>query len=287
MIDRAPLPAPILLLGGSGLVGRAWRERLEYLDLPWSAPVRSELDLADPDTPRRIEQGPWKLIINAAAIADVDAAERDEPHARRINGEAVGAIAKACATSGARLLHYSTDYVFDGNAAAPYSVRHVRNPINAYGRSKALAEELIEISGAHWLIIRTSWVYAPWARNFVGLIAHKLRERPTITVPDAQRGRPTSAEHLVRASCKLLAHRAEGIWHLTDGGSCTRYEMACEIASHLPGAGAVTRAESAHQPGTAPRPLYCVLDLARTENLLGPTEDWRVRLADVVARLEW
>ncbi len=282
---RLGIEAPALLLGGEGMLGRAWRESLEGAGIGYAAPGLEEVDFTDPKTIEPIGRGGWRTVINCAAYTDVDGAEQNEGLAERINGWAVGELARGCAGSGALLVHYSTDYVFDGLAAAPYRIDERRSPVGAYGRSKALGEEMVEESGCRYLMIRTSWLYAPWGKNFVGTIAGLLASRPEIRVVADQRGRPTSAEHLARISAALLVKGVEGTRHVTDGGECSWFELASEIA-RLRGGGCVKACTTAEYPRAARRPAYSVLDLAETEGEVGAMPHWRANLADVLMRAE-
>jgi dTDP-4-dehydrorhamnose reductase len=187
---------------------------------------------------------------------------------------------------GAVLVNYGTDYVFNGRATSPYHANEPREPLNAYGRSKAVGEELLERSGASFLHLRTSWLYAPWGNNFVRTIAKLLHEKPSLKVVDDQRGRPTSAEHLARTTLALLDRGATGTVHATDGGECTWYAFAREIGRLTGAPGTVESCTSAEFPRPAKRPAYSVLDITGTERLIGPMPDWKANLADVVARLE-
>lgn len=184
------------------------------------------------------------------------------------------------------LVTYSTDYVFDGQAQRPYRTGEKRAPLNAYGRSKAVGEELLERSGGRWMNIRTSWLYAPWGNNFVRTIAKLLREKPSIKVVNDQRGRPTSAEHLAAATLAMIDAGATGHQHVTDGGECTWYEFAVEIGRLIAAPGKVEPCTSAEFPRPAKRPAYSVLDLTETEQLIGSMPDWRANLAHVVKRME-
>lgn len=268
------------------MVGRAWRELLTRLGATFEAPPSREINLASGAGLERISAGGFKTVINCAALTDVDASEADPARAMAVNGDGAGAVARACAAAGAALVHYSTDYVFDGKDRAPSGVGHVRCPVNAYGRSKARGEELIETSGGDWLIVRTSWVYAPWGNNFVRTLARALGERPEVRVRRDQTGRPTSAENLARVTLRLFDSGARGIWHVADDGvPCTRYDMAIEIAATLGGSARVLP-DDGPAPARAPRPAHSVLDLSRTSGRLGPLEDWRTLLASVLRRLE-
>lgn len=275
-----------LLLGDRGMLGRAFHELFKRegifvkgIDLP-------ELDITDADRVGRELAASYSAVINCAAYTNVDGAEADEPAARRANADGPRTLAAACAQAGVPLVHYSTDYVFSGDAVAPYRVDEPLNPLGAYGRTKAEGEIAIRESGAAHLILRTSWLYAPWANNFVRTI-HKLsKERDTLKVVDDQRGRPTNAEHLAQSTLRLLHLQARGTLHVTDGGECTWFGFASEIVRLAGHACSVTPCTTAEFPRPAKRPAYSVLDLSETEKLLGAMPDWRLQLADVIKRLE-
>ncbi len=285
--------APLFLISPDGMLGRAFsalfegkagasRTRIPGQRLPFDALSYPSLDLRDASSIERAVQPGCSLVINCAAYTDVDGAEQHEADANAVNAEGVGLLAARCRAVGACLLHFSTDYVFDGRASTPYPVDAPRAPQNAYGRSKARGEELLEASGAEYLIVRTSWLYAPWGKNFVDTIARAARERPALRVVNDQRGRPTSAEYLAERSFALATQGARGAYHVTDGGECTWYDFASEIV-RLEGASArVEPCTSAEFVRPAQRPAYSVLDLARTESLLGPSRPWQENLADVL-----
>lgn len=198
-----------------------------------------------------------------------------------------GSPRRACRRGiGAAVVHFGTDYVFDGRARAPYRVDAPLAPAGAYGRSKARGERALRERGAAHLYVRTSWLYAPWSKNFVRTIAALADARPELRVVDDQRGRPTSAEHLARATLELWDRGARGTFHVTDGGECTWFEFAREVVRLRGASCRVVPCTTAEFPRPAPRPAYSVLNLYETEALLGATDDWRVRLADVVPRLE-
>jgi dTDP-4-dehydrorhamnose reductase len=180
---------------------------------------------------------------------------------------------------GATLVTFGTDYVFDGRSARPYAVDHPRAPQNAYGRSKALGEQLVEQSGAAHLSVRTSWLYAPWGNNFVLMMARLTRERDVVRVVDDQRGRPTSAQHLARTTLSLVEAGVLGTFHVTDGGECTWHGLATVIRDHLRHDCTIEPVTSAEFPRPAPRPPYSVLDLSATEALLGPMPSHRQSVA--------
>lgn len=285
-------PDRVLILGSRGMLGRAWTGLLTAHGIAFDALGRDRLDLEDHDAVRAIDVAPYSHLVNCAAWTAVDDAETMYERAHAANAEAVGLLAESCAHAGTRFVTYSTDYVFDGNADAPYPTDHPREPVNAYGRSKSAGEELLERLGsgdAPWLCIRTSWVYAPWGKNFVRTIAGAARARPELRVVDDQRGRPTSAEGLARSSLALLQADAAGFAHATDGGECSWFEFASQIVRLLrpaDGIAAVHSCGSDEYPRPAPRPVYSVLDISETESMIGPMTPWQDALGDVLRRLD-
>lgn len=280
-----PLPGPVVLIGHDGMLGTAWRAELDRAGIPHHDVGFPSFDLTRADHLDALPLQAGGVVVNCSGWTDVDGAEKDEAAATRINGDAVGALADRCAAADCLLVHYSTDYVFDGDATSPYPVDGLQRPLSAYGRSKAVGERKLWASGARSLLVRTSWLYAPWANNFVRTIARLARERPTLSVVDDQRGRPTSAEHLAATTRRLVESGVRGIVHVTDGGECTWYEFARAIAEAVAPSCAVKPCTTAEFPRPARRPPYSVLDLGRTEAVLGPMPHWRTALADVLARL--
>jgi dTDP-4-dehydrorhamnose reductase len=155
----------LLVIGADGMLGRCWTELLTARGIEHVATELADLDITDPSAVEGFIPPGTRWVVNCAAYTLVDAAEEHEALANDVNGHAVGRMAERCRAVGAKLLHYSTDYVFDGNATTPYRTDHALKPVNAYGRSKALGEELIARSGVEHLLVRSSWLYAPWANN--------------------------------------------------------------------------------------------------------------------------
>lgn len=275
----------IVLISPDGMLGRAWAELLRSRGLSFATLTYPSFDMTNAS---HVEAGVpvgTSLVINCAAWTDVDGAETREADATRVNGDAVGLLADRCRAVGAKLVHYSTDYVFNGQASEPYRVDQARQPLNAYGRGKAEGERRVLASGCDHMIARTSWLYAAWGNNFVRTIAKLARERPSLRVVNDQLGRPTSAVHLAQASLKMIECGAAGIHHITDGGQCSWFEFATAIAAHSNPACRVEPCSSAEFPRPALRPAYSVLDLSRTEALIGPMPAWERNLAQVLAEL--
>jgi dTDP-4-dehydrorhamnose reductase len=277
---------PVAVVGALGMLGRAWRELLLKRDIDHTGLDLPTLDITDPESIAEHIGKDVRIVVNCAAFTDVDGAEDQEALAHKLNAQAVGYLAEHCKKIGATLIHYSTDYVFDGQAQTPYPTDHPRDPINAYGRTKAGGEQLIETSGCDFLQIRTSWLYAPWARNFVGTMIRLTRERDELQVVDDQRGRPTSAQHLATASLALLEKGERGTFHITDGGECSWYGFTCEIKRIAGNTCEVKPCTSDQFKRPAERPAYSVLDISRAESVLGPAPDWKQNLADVIGQME-
>lgn len=285
----------IVLIGAGGMLGRAFAAELRARNLEYTALTRAELDLADPESVERaasrrewVCRGPY--ILNCAAWTDVDGAEANEAKATAVN--ALTGLVRIARSWEAITVNFSTDYVFNGNASSPYTVDMKREPLNAYGRSKAAGEKTLESFPETWFNIRTSWLYEAWGKNFVLTMRKLLMEKPVIRVVNDQRGRPTSATHLARTTLALLDRASVGShaefgghYHITDGGECTWYEFAREIGRLSGAPGRVEPCTSAEFPRPAKRPAYSVLDLSQTEALLGPMPDWRINLADVLRRV--
>ncbi len=274
----------LFVVAPSGMLGRAWMELLQERGLPHLSGGRPSLDILDPSSVEAGIPSDVDVIVNCSAWTDVDGAETYEADATRVNGLGVRILAERAKRIGAVLVHYGTDYVFDGNGTAPYPVDAPLAPLNAYGRSKAAGELALHESGCAHLYLRTSWLYAPWGKNFVLTIAKLAKDRPSLRVVDDQRGRPTSAEHLARTTLALLEKGARGFLHATDGGECTWHELAAHVAARVNPSCVVEPCSSDEYPRPAKRPAYSVLDLGPTEALIGPMGDWRVHVDHVLER---
>ncbi len=285
MVDATSSPR-VLLLGADGMLGQAWHRLLQGEGLVHDTRLFPDFDLTKREHVEGLPLGEFDVVVNCTGWTNVDGAETDEAAATVLNGDCVGWLADQCAARSCTLVHYSTDYVFEGDATSPYPVDHPRSPLNAYGRSKAVGEERIEASGAAFLLLRTSWLYAPWAGNFVRTMARLGKERDSLKVVDDQRGRPTSAEHLAATSLALLGKNARGILHVTDGGECTWCDLARAVIEAVNPSCTVSPCTTDEFPRPARRPAYSVLDLGPTEALVGPMPHWTEQVAAVVARLE-
>lgn len=263
----------IVLLGSTGMLGRAWICELTNRTVDFLEPGR--INVRNIDLPLV----PGDVVVNCIGYTDVDKAEDEEWVATEVNGVFVGRLARHCKEKGAKLVHYSTDYVFDGSSTK-YQPHHDPNPINAYGRSKFVGEKFLEFSGCEYLNIRTSWLYAPWGHNFVRTMLSLSKDRDSLAVVNDQFGCPTSCFHLVSSTLSIIEQ--EGTWHITDGGSCSWFEFAKEIVEKRC---TVEPCSTNEFPRPAPRPHCSILAVEQTESVLGTLPSWRQNLSEVLSEI--
>ena len=273
----------VVLLGAGGMLARALiREVPSGCNL--SPLTRAELDVRDSEAIARVlrEVKP-RYVINASAYSNVDGAESNSAEAFAVNADAVGEMARLCAASGCGLVHYSTDYVFDGAAEGFYAESDEPNPLSVYGKSKLAGEQHARSIERH-LVIRSQWLFGGAGKSFVSTV----RERALAGIPtraaDDQFGCCTYTTDLARTSWELLALNATGVYHVANRGLVSRYSLARQIFDSLGAAQLLSRCSSAEFAG-APRPRSSPLDVTRTEHLLGrsmPT--WRDALDRYLGR---
>jgi dTDP-4-dehydrorhamnose reductase len=292
----------VLVTGSRGQVGSEVARVLEGL-AEVTAHDRTTLDLADAAAiAARVRESRPDVIVNAAAYTAVDQAESDEPRAHAVNAAAPAVLAAEARRLGAVLLHFSTDYVFDGNKAAPYIEEDATAPLGAYGRTKLEGERAIAASGCDHAILRTSWVYGPHGKNFMLTMLRLGRERGELRVVDDQHGAPTSSLQLAALTRALLApegridrasldrvRAGSGIYHATAAGETTWCGFARAIFEAGP-AGMpkprVVAIATKDYPTPARRPANSRLSnekLARNFGVRIP--DWRNGLAEALSRL--
>lgn len=269
-MKRGAVGRKILLTGKNGQVG--WELQRALAPLGEVVAVdRRILDLASADSIRAvIREVKPQLIVNPAAYTAVDQAENESALAQAVNAVAPGVMAEEAKRLGAALVHYSTDYVFDGSKTAPYTEDDAPNPLNAYGRTKLAGEQAIQAVGGQHLILRTSWVYGLRGRNFLKTILRLAKEREELKIVDDQLGAPTWSRLLAEATAQILARQdadmpgSGGLYHLAAGGVTSWYGFARAILDEqgrLAG-GAVSRLTpipTADYPLPAMRPAYSVM----------------------------
>ncbi len=284
----------LLLFGTSGQVGTEVRR---LLGDAWElhAPSETAVDFRDPAGLRAVVRSVHPdAVVNAAAYTAVDKAESDVGLAEAINADGPQVLAEEAERLGALLVHYSTDYVFDGAATRPYREDDPPAPVSAYGRTKLDGERRILASGTRAIILRTSWVFSPYGQNFLLTMRRLFGEREAVRVVSDQRGAPTAAHALADATLTVLRDDPErercGLYHCTAGGETTWHGFAAAILARM-GAAARCRAvepiTTAEYPTPARRPAYSLLDASRFVGTFGWTRtSWEQQLDEVWARLE-
>lgn len=234
------------------------------------------------------------LVINAAAYTAVDKAESESAQAMAVNCDAAANLAAACAERGARLIHLSTDFVFDGSASSPYTTDAATAPLGAYGRSKLAGEQAVTGTLPTALVMRTAWVYSAFGANFVKTMLRLMAERPELSVVADQVGTPTWARGLAEALWRAVERPGlAGIHHWTDAGVCSWYDFALAIAEEAVALGLLDSMPLIHPipasayPTPAQRPAYSVLDKDSTWRALA-TEGlhWRVQLRAMLQEMK-
>ncbi len=288
----------ILTTGAAGQLGR---------ELSACAPAaheltshdRTTLDLADEHSIALVlEQARPDVIINAGAYTQVDAAEENRDLAAAVNGKAVAQLAEYARTAGARLIHFSTDFVFHGDQTTPYATTAATQPINAYGESKLLGEQaLLAAIPQQSVLIRTAWVYSAYGNNFVHTMLRLMRERESIIVVSDQVGSPTWAAGLAEFVWQFVARETvdqkgmHGIYHWTDAGVASWYDFAVAIQDIALELNLLDRqipirpVSSAEYPTVATRPHYSVLDKSATVAAGFAPRHWRHTLRDMLTNL--
>jgi dTDP-4-dehydrorhamnose reductase len=283
-----------LLLGANGQVGNELRRSLAAMGevVPTTRsgqlPDGGRCEIADFDRPdtlvELVERIQPTVVINAAAYTAVDKAEDDIEAAFRANAEAPGVLARACADRGIPFVHYSTDYVFDGQGTRPYREDDATSPLGVYGASKLAGEEAVREAGGRHVILRTAWVYGQYGHNFLRTMLRVGVDRDELRVVADQSGTPTPASLIADVTVELLRKQesVSGTFHLTPRGETSWHGFAEAIFDEAVMRGLLTRApqvfpiSTIDYPTRARRPSYSRLDVTKLEQQLGHTlPDWR------------
>lgn len=269
-----------LVTGSAGMLGTDLVQALDSRGYDVGAATRASADLGDPHVVRELVRG-FDVVVNCAAWTAVDDAESHEMDALLANAVVPDLLARSVAESGGRMVHVSTDYVFDGSATTPYAENAPTAPTSAYGRTKAAGEEAVRAAlPSRHLVVRTAWLYGAHGRCFPRTIARVARERGEVSVVDDQVGQPTWTVDVAELVVRLVeAEAAPGTYHATSSGQCSWFDFAREVVAadgQDPAVVVPTTSDAFVRP--APRPAYSVLghDALRRVGVQ-PIGDWRDR----------
>lgn len=283
------METPVVLIGAGGMLATSIQRLVQQRGElnAWRFLSQSELDITVPDrVAETLDSLRPAWVVNASGYTNVDGAEADTEAAFGLNAHAVGTLAVACRQRQIRLLHYSTDYVFNGSASQPWKEDDPTGPLNVYGRSKLDGEIAVRESGVEHLLIRSSWLYAAHGRNFVRTILNRLQTAGNARVIDDQRGRPTSCDDLAAMTIDLMNAPCRGTMHVTNDGEASWFEFACAIRDMGAPDSIVEPCSTDAYPTAATRPRYSTLDLSRVRRALGRSpRHWRTALEPVVKAL--
>ncbi|MGI9484139.1 MAG: dTDP-4-dehydrorhamnose reductase [Hyphomicrobiales bacterium] len=281
----------ILVTGADGQLGAHFCALARTRNAEVHGFGRKQLDVSDEaKVSQAIEELRPDVVVNAAAYTNVDGAENDREGAYQVNRNGPAHLARACAKTSARLIHISTDFVFDGETGQPYRPFDTPNPINVYGQSKLAGErEILGLLPSSSAIIRTSWLYAPERRNFVTVMLEKLSNEAELSVVCDHISTPTSTESLCQAILAAIEHSASGTFHWADCGIASRYDFACAIYEYARACGLISNECNIIPIGSeafetvAPRPGFTALDSQASRDAFAlPAIHWRERLLAVI-----
>ncbi|RYZ29864.1 MAG: dTDP-4-dehydrorhamnose reductase [Chitinophagaceae bacterium] len=281
----------ILVTGSNGQLGSELKELASlYPDFEFAFLTRDELPLGIISTiANTITAYNPQYVINCAAYTAVDKAESEREETFKVNAESVGEMARICAEIGAKFIHISTDYVFDGNRKSPLKEDDSVSPINVYGESKLAGEEAALKNNPHTIIIRTSWVYSFYGKNFVKTMMRLMAEKDSISVVNDQWGSPTYAADLAKAILKIIesGNGHSGIFHFSNDGIITWFEFAKEIGAQLQTSCTIQPTTTANFPTPAKRPFYSVMDKSKISQLYSITpRPWKESLQECLQKLK-
>ena len=279
-LTHEPLP---VIVGAAGMLGQQLSTILSAAHSRTVCATRDEIDITDYWATRwDLERLGATVVINCAAYTDVDGCESNLGQARRVNGKGAGNLARACQQVGSRLIHISTDFVFDGKGRRPYREEDPTCPVSAYGRSKLEGEQAVASAAPEAVILRCSWLYGPHGRNFISSILGAARAGRPLRIVDDEHGTPTYTADLAHAIVRLLEVEHSGILHFANTGVCSRIEFAREALRQAGLEGAdvqAIRTDELDRP--ARRPPYSALATGRYTELTGSApRRWEETLRD-------
>lgn len=271
----------VLITGAGGQLGQCFRKKAQnFPEIEFTFATSQDLDLSQfAVVGAYLRQNEFDFCINCAAYTNVEQAEREQEMAFLINAESVKNLAEACEDSEIKLIHFSTDYVFDGKKSSPYTETDPTEPLNVYGASKLLGEQYIQEQTNRYLIFRTSWLYSDIGKNFFNTIRTKAEAGEALNITTSQKGTPTNAYDLAEFILKIISANTEafGIYHYSNLGEATWYDFAKEILRFMNSH--TTLNESNDFQTLAERPQYSVLSKEKAINTFNlPIPEWKESL---------
>jgi len=279
----------VLITGANGQLGKAFQELLKNEGVEFIATTKEELDITDLNKIREFVSRNEGIthIINCAAYNKVDEAEKDWKTAYLVNGLGPRNLAIVANEIGAKLIHYSTDYVFSGEKGSPYTIFDTPDPINKYGESKVLGERFVMSLAKKYYLIRTSWVFGDGPVNFVKKVIEWSKKSNVLKIVNDEVSSPTYAPDLARATWELIKIKAYGLYHITNSGYCSRYEWAEFILKEIGWNGKLRRAKQEDFNLPAKRPKFSVLDgFGLLETLKIKMNEWKILTLEYLKKIK-
>ncbi|HLT32601.1 MAG TPA: dTDP-4-dehydrorhamnose reductase [Aquaticitalea sp.] len=280
----------VLVTGANGQLGKTLSDLVQdnQDDISFTFVSRAQLDISKKQQLRDyFHANSFDYCINCAAYTNVEQAEESIEEAFLINAEAVGYLAESCKQNDTILIHISTDYVFDGRKSVPYLESDPTNPVNQYGKSKLSGEKKIQTIWSNYFIIRTSWLYSKYPKNFVTTIASKIRENTDLTITTSQKGTPTSCVELSKFMYWLIKNQNKdfGIYHFSAKGEATWYDFALRIAKAFSTYDSQKIAAVATFNSKAERPGYSVMDNSKAQKIYPHQNHWSKDVDNVLKEI--
>ena len=277
----------VLVTGANGQLGKTLKDLYENNNdnFEFHFLTKSELDISNQYSLKNyFKTNDFDYCINCAAYTNVEQAEESIDEAFKINAEAVGFLAHCCRESNTVLIHISTDYVFDGEKEAPYIESDITHPINQYGASKLAGEKLIKNQLESYFIIRTSWLYSKYPKNFVTTIVSKIQEDADLTITTSQKGTPTSCKELSKYIFWLISteNKDFGVYHFSAKGEASWYEFALKIADHFDNYNNSKISATTSFKSRAERPKYSVVSNSKVQIKYHAQQDWKADVDAVI-----
>lgn len=284
-----------LITGARGQLGQAFRKLFDQLDIEYILTdiiqldeEHHYLDITNLDEVQKfLTKNPVDCIINCAAYNDVDKAETDWKTANLVNGDGPKNLAIASKEIGSLIVHYSTDYVFDGTKNSPYTTKDIPKPVSKYGESKLLGEKLVQQFSSNYYLIRISWLFGKGQVNFPVKVIRWSQNRNDLKIVDDQISSPSFTTDIARTTLDLLESRKFGLYHITNSEYCSRFEWAEYILNQIAWTGNLVPAKSSDFETAATRPSFSVLDNRSIENQVGyKLRHWKDATSEFLKQIE-